>query len=83
MRRLRETDPIVSGVQGGALGGAGGFIVALLLLAPTYFVHSMELLGFLAVVGTQVAFTAGGVFGLFAGIARSLVCQFRPNNSSD
>jgi hypothetical protein len=82
IRRLHESDAIVNGVQGGALGGAVGFIAALLLLFPAYSIHSLPTIGLIAILGTQIAFAVGGGFGLMIGIIRSLVIHTRSKDRS-
>lgn len=79
VKRLKETDPIVNSVQGGALGGGSGFLIALLLLAPAYLSLPLEFLCTLAIAGTVTAFTLGGVLGFAVGIVRSLVRWARLN----
>ncbi len=79
IKRLRETDPIVNGVQAGGLARLAGFVGALSLLAPAYVTQSKEAMGYVVFFGSQAAFIAGGLLGFFIGICRLLVFFIKRN----
>ncbi len=70
IRRIKESDPIVNGVQAGAIGGAAGYLGASLLVAPAHVGVSVENLSLVGVLGIQLAFAVGGVLGGALGVLR-------------
>ncbi len=70
IRRFKEPNPIVNGVQAGSLGAAAGYAGAFLLLSPTFARSQFEPLLFAAFIGTMIAFLCGGAFGLTVGCLR-------------